>query len=92
MLWAVKEKAKPGGRLTARQRAHNHRFGKVRAKVENVFRVVKCHFGYRNVRYRGIAKNGAGVADKRNFRKSGVRHPLDIRNACNSAPAEEIRW
>ena len=25
MLWAVKEKAKPGGRLTARQRARNHR-------------------------------------------------------------------
>ena len=61
MLWAVKEKAKPGGRLTARQRARNHRFGNVRAKVEHVFRVVKCQFGYRKVRYRGIAKNGAQV-------------------------------
>jgi acetyl-CoA acetyltransferase len=40
VLWAVKEKARPGGRLTARQRARNHRFGKVRAKVEHVFRVV----------------------------------------------------
>src|SRR6476661_5780719 len=59
--WAVKEKAKPGGRLTAPQRARNHRFGKVRAKVEHVFRVVKCQFGYRKVRYRGIAKNGAQV-------------------------------
>ena len=56
-----KEKAEPGGRLTARQRARNHRFGKVRAKVEHVFRVVKCQFGYRKVRYRGIAKNGAQV-------------------------------
>jgi transposase, IS5 family len=36
------------------------RFGKLRAKVEHVFRVVKCQFGYR-VRYRGIAKNGAQV-------------------------------
>ena len=61
VLWAVKEKAKPGGRLTARPRARNHRFGKVRAKVEHVFRVVKCQFGYRKVRYRGIAKNGAQV-------------------------------
>ena len=61
VLWAVKEKAKPGGRLTARQRARNHRFGKVRAKVEHVFRVVKCQFGYRKVRYRSIAKNGAQV-------------------------------
>jgi IS5 family transposase len=33
----------------------------VRAKVEHVFRVVKCQFGYRKVRYRGIAKNGAQV-------------------------------
>jgi IS5 family transposase len=61
VLWAVKEKAKPGGRLTARQRARNHRFGKVRARVEHVFRVVKCQFGYRKVRYRGITKNGAQV-------------------------------
>ena len=61
VLWAVKEKAKPGRRLTARQRALNHRFGKVRAKVEHVVRVVKCQFGYGKVRYRGIAKNGAQV-------------------------------
>ena len=59
VLWAVKEKAKPGRDLTKRQRARNRRFGKVRAKVEHVFRVVKCQFGYRKVRYRGIEKNGA---------------------------------
>ena len=33
----------------------------MRAKVEHVFRVLKCQFGYRKVRYRGIAKNGAQV-------------------------------
>jgi IS5 family transposase len=59
VLWAVKEKATPGHRLTAQQRARNRRFGKVCAKVEHVFRVVKCQFGYRKVRYRGLAKNGA---------------------------------
>jgi len=59
VLWAVKEKAKPGRGLTKRQRARHRRFGKVRAKVEHVFRVLKCQFGYRKVRYRGIAKNGA---------------------------------
>jgi IS5 family transposase len=32
---------------------------RIRAKVEHVFRVVKCQFGYRKVRYRGLAKNGA---------------------------------
>ena len=30
VLWAVKEKAKPFGRLTARHRARNHRFGVAR--------------------------------------------------------------
>ena len=59
VLWAVKEKAKPGRALTKRQRARNRRLGKVRAKVEHVFRVLKCQFGYRKMRYRGIAKNGA---------------------------------
>ena len=41
MLWAVKEKAKSGRDLTQRQRARNRRFGKVRAKVEHVFRVAE---------------------------------------------------
>ena len=61
VLWGVKEKAKPGRDLTKRQCARNRRFGKVRAKVEHVFRVLKCQFGYRKVRYRGIRKNGAQV-------------------------------
>ena len=39
----------------------NRRFGKVCAKVEHVFRVVKCQFGYRKVRYHGLAKNAAQV-------------------------------
>jgi hypothetical protein len=50
VTWAVKEKAKPGRELTARQRARNHRFGKVRTKLEHIFRVVKSQFGYRKVR------------------------------------------
>lgn len=31
----------------------------IRAKVEHVFRVIKVQFGYRKVRYRGLAKNTA---------------------------------
>ena len=42
VLWGVKEKVKPGRKLTQRQRARNRRFGRVRAKVEHVFRVLKC--------------------------------------------------
>ena len=70
VLWAVKERAKPGRDLTKRQRARNRRFGKVRAKVEHVFRVVKCQFGYRKVRYRGITKNGAQVFSAPRARQS----------------------
>lgn len=39
----------------------NRHFGKVRTKVEHVFRVLKCQSDYRKARYRGIAKNGAQV-------------------------------
>jgi len=61
VLWAVKEKAQAGRTLTRAQRAFNKKHGAVRAKVEHVFRVLKCQFGYRKVRYRGIKKNGAQV-------------------------------
>ncbi len=30
---------------------------RIRAKVEHPFRVIKCQFGYRKTRYRGLAKN-----------------------------------
>ncbi len=79
VLWAVKEKAKPGRKLTKRQRARNRRFGKVRAKVEHVFRVMKCQFGYRKVRYRGIAKNGAQVFSLLRARQSLSSPAADLR-------------
>jgi len=57
--WAVKDKRKPGRVLSASQKKRNKKHGVVRAKVEHVFRVIKCQFGYREVRYRGLAKNEA---------------------------------
>lgn len=33
----------------------------VRAKVEHPFRVIKCQFGYRKVRYKGLVKNTAQI-------------------------------
>ena len=30
---------------------------RIRAKVEHPFRVIKCQFGHRKGRYRGLAKN-----------------------------------
>ena len=29
----------------------------VRSKVEHIFHIIKCQFGYRKVRYRGLKKN-----------------------------------
>ncbi|MGH8401870.1 MAG: transposase, partial [Gammaproteobacteria bacterium] len=38
-----------------------HLKASIRAKVEHPFRVLKCQFGYRKVRYKGLAKNAAQV-------------------------------
>ena len=59
--WVVKDQRKPGRQLSASQHKRNRKHGAIRAKVEHVFRVLKCQFGYRRARYRGIAKNGAQV-------------------------------
>ncbi len=32
----------------------------VRCKVEHIFRIIKCQFGYRKTRYRSLKKNGIG--------------------------------
>lgn len=61
VYWAVKEKPKAGRHLSGSQKRRNRKHGTIRAKVEHVFRILKCQFGYRKVRYRGIAKNGAQV-------------------------------
>jgi len=59
ILWAVKDKRKRGRVLSSSQKKRNRKHGSVRAKVEHIFRVIKCQFGYRKVRYRGLAKNAA---------------------------------
>jgi transposase, IS5 family len=52
VYWAVLDKAK---------RKRNQKHASVRAKVEHVFRIVKCQFGYQKTRYKGLAKNAAQV-------------------------------
>ena len=46
-----------GGRIDAQIKARNRTKARVRAKVEHVFGVMKNIFGFRKVRYRGLAKN-----------------------------------
>ena len=43
--------------LTEIERERNRTKSKVRAKVEHVFRVMKCSFGFVKVRHRGLSKN-----------------------------------
>jgi IS5 family transposase len=61
VYWAVLDKAKRNRKLSGSQRKRNKKHASVRAKVEHVFRIVKCQFGYRKVRYKGLAKNAAQV-------------------------------
>ena len=39
------------------ERYIEHRKASVRCKVEHAFRIIKCQFGYKKVRYRGLKKN-----------------------------------
>lgn len=52
------DKASPVGSLLEQI---EHIKARIRAKVEHPFRVLKRQFGYRKVRYRGLAKNTAQV-------------------------------
>lgn len=61
VYWAVLDKAKRNRKLSGSQRKRNSKHASIRAKVEHVFRIVKCQFGYRKTRYKGLAKNAAQV-------------------------------
>lgn len=57
---AVARRRHPGQKtgLQALKR-FNRRVASIRARGEHAFRVLKCQFGYRKTRYRGLTKNGA---------------------------------
>jgi IS5 family transposase len=59
--WCVNDKRKPGRSLSSSQRKRNRRYSSVRARIEHLFRIIKCQFGYRKARYRGLKKNRAQV-------------------------------
>ena len=61
VYWALKEKKKPKRALSASQHKRNKKHDSIRAKMEHVFGVIKCQFGYRKTWYRGIEKNGAQI-------------------------------
>ena len=59
--WCVKRKANRGRKLTQEDEDYNHRQGRIRAKGEHVFLVVKHLWQYRKVRYKGLYKNAVQV-------------------------------
>ena len=61
VFWGVSLKGTKERPLTGANKRTNRKLSSIRSRVEHVFRVIKCQFGYRKVRYRGIEKNAAQV-------------------------------
>jgi IS5 family transposase len=81
VYWAVKEKPKAGRRLSSSQRKRNRRHGAIRTKVEHVFRVLKCQFGYRKVRYR--------VKERASQEQVILRHALKSGPSFSAPPVSQ---
>lgn len=67
ITWKVNEKRLPSHtkkkriNLSNKQKKNNRKNSSVRARVEHCFRVIKCQFGYRKTRYKGLEKNRVQV-------------------------------
>lgn len=61
VFYGVLDKAKRGKKLSGKQKRRNKKLACVRAKVEHPFQILKCQWGYRKVRYRGLAKNDGQI-------------------------------
>ena len=57
--WRVLRKAKRGKKLNCADHSFNRKSNRTRARVEHPFGIIKHLWGYRKVRYRGLAKNAA---------------------------------
>jgi IS5 family transposase len=55
--WYVPFKRAAGADTTDEEKRVNRLLAGIRAAVEHPFRILKCQFGYRKVRYRGLFKN-----------------------------------
>ena len=61
LSWKVNDKRKVKKNMSSTQKNQNRKNSGVRARVEHCFRVVKCQFGYKKVRYRSLDKNRVQV-------------------------------
>ena len=60
--WRVHRKATRHRKRTCADRSFNRKSNCVRARVEHIFGIIKHRWGYRKVRYRGLANNGPATA------------------------------
>ncbi len=67
MTWKVNDKRRPKHtkqkrvNLSPRQKKRNRKNSSIRARVEHCFWILKCQFGYRKTRYKGLQKNRVQV-------------------------------
>ena len=61
MGWEVNDKRKPKKNMSTSQKKRNRQNASIRARVEHCFRVIKCQFGYKKTRYKGLEKNRTQV-------------------------------
>lgn len=79
VYWGVALKASKQRPLTPPHKRTNRRHAAICSRVEHVFRVIQCQFGYTKVRYKGLAKNAAQV-----FTRVGLANLYLVRRALLS--------
>lgn len=57
IFYGITDKATCSKKLSNKQKARNRKTSSVRSKVEHPFHTLKCKWGHRKTRYRGIFKN-----------------------------------
>ena len=53
----TQQKASRNRALSAQEQSRNRTKSRVRSRVEHIFHILKCRFGFTKVRYRGLEKN-----------------------------------
>lgn len=61
LVWRVNDKRKVKKEMSSTQKKQNQKNSRIRARVEHCFRVIKCQFGYKKARYKGLEKNRVQV-------------------------------
>ena len=57
IFYGITDKGYSNHKLSNKQKARNKKTSSVRSKVEHPFHTLKCKWGHRKTRYRGIFKN-----------------------------------